>query len=141
MREILFRAKNYRTKQWVYGIPFKNPLRGSEDAYYPQIIPEVNGVHSTINSCSIIEETIGQFTGLTDMNGVKIFEGDVIQDGNVEYNKYVVEYSTERGGFLPFAHGDGCGCCETATLYDSTCHTVIGNIYDNPELIGGEADE
>lgn len=31
--------------------------------------------------------------------------------------------------------GDGFGCCETATLYDSTCHTVIGNIYDNPELL------
>lgn len=141
MREILFRAKHYRTKQWVYGMPFKNPLRGSEDAYYPQIIPEVSGVHSTINSCSIIEETIGQYTGLIDSNGRKIFEGDVIQDGNLEYNKYVVEYSTERGGFMPFAHGDGCGCCETATLYDSTCHTVIGNIYDNPELIGGSEND
>lgn len=120
MREILFRAKHYRTKQWVYGIPFKNPLRGSEDAYYPQIIPEIHGVHSTVNSCSIIEETIGQYTGMVDCNNTKIFEGDIIQDGNCEYNKYVVEYSTERGGFLPFAHGDGCGCCETATLYDST---------------------
>lgn len=135
MREILFRAKHYRTKQWVYGIPFKNPLRGSEYAYYPQIIPEIHGVHSTVNSCSIIEETIGQYTGMVDRNGTKIFEGDIIQDGNCEYNKYVVEYSPERGGYLPFAHGDGCGCCETATLHDSTCHTVIGNIYDNPELL------
>lgn len=135
MREILFRVKHYRTKQWVYGIPFKNPLRGSEDAYYPQIIPEIHGVHSTVNSCSIIEETIGQYTGMVDRNGTKIFEGDIIQDGNCEYNKYVVEYSPERGGYLPFAHGDGCGCCETATLHDSTCHTVIGNIYDNPELL------
>lgn len=135
MREILFRAKHYRTKQWVYGIPFKNPLRGSEDAYYPQIIPEIHGVHSTVNSCSIIEETIGQYTGMMDYNDTKIFEGDIIQDGNCEYNKYVVEYSMERGGYLPLAHGDGCGCCETKTLYDSTCHTVIGNIYDNPELL------
>lgn len=135
MREILFRAKHYRTKQWVYGIPFKNPLRGIEYAYYPQIIPEIHGAHSTVNSCSIIEETIGQYIGMMDCNGTKIFEGDIIQDGNCEYNKYVVEYSPERGGYLPFAHGDGCGCCETATLYDSTCHTVIGNIYDNPELM------
>ncbi|MBO5384522.1 MAG: hypothetical protein J6A30_09505 [Ruminococcus sp.] len=85
----------------------------------------------------VIPETVGQYTGLNDSNGRKIFEGDVIQDGNCDYNKYVVEYSTERGGFLPFAHGDGCGCCEINTLHDSTCHTVIGNIYDNPELIGG----
>lgn len=135
MREILFRAKNYRTKQWVYGIPFKNPLRGSEDAYYPQIIPEVNGVHSTINSCSIIEETIGQFTVLTDKNGVKIFEGDIVRYGDT-IHKVVFEQRNGTAYFglvyspietLPFGH-----------YQDLRQLEVIGNIYDNPELIGGE---
>lgn len=133
MREILFRAKREATNEWVYGY-FTNEYDDFQIYIQPQIITRSGREY-------VNENTLGQFTGLIDSNGRKIFEGDVIQDGNVEYNKYVVEYSTERGGFLPFAHGDGCGCCETATLYDSTCHTVIGNIYDNPELIGGEADE
>ena len=128
MREILFRAKNYRTKQWVYGIPFKNPLRGSKDAYYPQIIPEVHGVHSTINSCSIIEETIGQYTGLTDKNGVKIFEGDIVEyEGkrySINYLPHYARFSAVKPNtvFCVFAYQRG---------------EVIGNIYDNPELIGG----
>ena len=130
MREILFRAKREATNEWVYGY-FVNEYDDFRIYVQPQIITRSGREY-------VNENTLGQFTGLIDSEGRKIFEGDVIQDGNCDYNKYVVEYSTERGGFLPFAHGDGCGCCETATLYDSTCHTVIGNVYDNPELIGGE---
>lgn len=143
MREILFRAKainrdtdreyrtNYKNGDWVYGLITK-PY--NEEYDFPAEMRNTDGV----TGIEVDYKTIGQYTDLIDSNGRRIFEGDVIQDGNCDYNKYVVEYSTERCGFLPFAHGDGCGCCETATLYDSTCHTVIGNIYDNPELIGGE---
>ena len=127
MREILFRGKDIKGN-WYEGLLAHNIAK---DEWY---ISNKAGISTAYQ---VRPETIGQYTGLIDSNGRKIFEGDVIQDGNFEYNKYVVEYSTERGGFLPFAHGDGCGCCETVTLYDSTCHTVIGNIYDNPELIGG----
>jgi uncharacterized phage protein (TIGR01671 family) len=151
MREILFRAKNYRTKQWVYGIPFKNPLRGSEDAYYPQIIPEVNGVHSTINSCSIIEETIGQFTGLTDKNGVKIFEGDIVK-GTAYSGKFVgiIVWIDEIGGFgVRYRKRQEATAWENSSILkcaskgrtDEFTAEIIGNIYDNPELIGGEADD
>lgn len=137
MREILFRGQTRRKGEkvridgtpvesnWVYG----GVLQGTGDhSIIYQTEPD-------IDKKVVYTDTLGQYTDLTDKNGTKIFEGDIIQDGNCEYNKYVVEYSPERGGFLPFAHGDGCGCCETATLYDSTCHTVIGNIYDNPELL------
>ena len=137
MREILFRGQTRRKGEkvrmdgtpvesnWVYG----GVLQGTGDhSIIYQTEPD-------IEKKVVYTDTLGQYTGLTDKNGTKIFEGDIIQDGNCEYNKYVVEYSPERGGYLPFAHGDGCGCCETATLYDSTCHKVIGNIYDNPELM------
>lgn len=137
MREILFRGQTRRKGEkvrmdgtpvesnWVYG----GVLQGTGDhSIIYQTEPD-------IDKKVVYTDTLGQYTGMVDCNGTKIFEGDIIQDGNCEYNKYVVEYSPERGGYLPFAHGDGCGCCETATLYDSTCHTAIGNIYDNPELL------
>ena len=129
MREILFRGKSLKDREWTEGYYCRYGWTGKEKDY---IIPDYA---SALYGDEVESNTLGQFTGLIDSNGRKIFEGDVIQDGNCDYNKYVVEYSTERGGFLPFAHGDGCGCCETATLYDSTCHTVIGNIYDNPEML------
>ena len=132
MRKILFRAKHYRTKQWVYGIPFKNPLRGSESAYYPQIIPEVHGLHSTVDSCSIIEETIGQYTGMVDCNGTKIFEGDIVRYGDT-IHKVAFEQRNGTAYFglvylpietLPFGH-----------YQDLRQLEVIGNIYDNPGLM------
>lgn len=131
MREILFRGKSLKDSEWTEGYYCRYGWTGKEKDY---IIPDYA---SALWGVEVESNTIGQFTGLIDSEGRKIFEGDIIQDGNCDYNKYVVEYSTERGGFLPFAHGDGCGCCEINTLHDSTCHTVIGNIYDNPELIGG----
>lgn len=137
MREILFRGQTRRKGEkvwmdgsfvesnWVYGGVLKG--NGDHSIIY-QTEPD-------IEKKVVYTDTLGQFTGLTDTNGVKIFEGDIIQDGNCEYQKYVVKYSTTRAGYFPFAHGDGCGCCERNVLYDSTCHMIIGNIYDNPELV------
>lgn len=129
MREILFRGKSLKDNEWTEGYYCRYGWTGKEKDY---IIPDYA---SALYGVEVDSNTIGQFTGLIDSNGRKIFEGDVIQDGNCDYNKYVVEYSTTRAGYFPFAHGDGCGCCERNVLYDSTCHTIIGNIYDNPELV------
>ena len=133
MREILFRAKHYKTKQWVYGIPFRNPVNGLDnDAYYPQIIPEINKMHSTIDRCSVIEETISQYTGLTDKKGTKIFEGDIVEYQGKRYSiNYLLHYARfsavkPNTVFCVFAYQHG---------------EVIGNIYDNPELLkDGESE-
>ena len=135
MREIIFRAKDYRTGQWVYGIYFKNPVsRFNEGAYYPQIIPEIHGVHDTIERCSIVEDTLGQFTGLTDKNGVKIFEGDIVT--------YPVGIREFKGKVIFWC---ATFCVEhfypkkmITTLDDCAADCdIIGNIFDNPELLGG----
>lgn len=133
MREILFRAKHYRTKQWVYGIPFRNPVNGLDnDAYYPQIIPEINKMHSTIDRCSVIEETISQYTGLTDKKGTKIFEGDIIE---YEGNKYSINY------LLHYARFSAVKPNNVFCVFAYQCGEVIGNIYDNPELLkDGESE-
>lgn len=139
MREILFRGQLRRKGEKVNmaGEPLPSIWKYGGCAQYGggaviyQAEPE-------IHKFPVYGDTVGQYIGMEDRNGVKIFEGDIIKDGNCEYNKYVVKYDVDRGGYVPFAHGDGCGCCETHTLYDSTCHEVIGNIYDNPELLEEE---
>lgn len=133
MREILFRGKTKR-KEWIYGDLITHGI-DFDDAIKQ---------HHTREVWDIIPETVGQFTGLTDKNGNKIFEGDVVKVQFWEEengNEYIVKFVEDRGGWFPFASGDGCGCCEEATITPNdkgiVSVKVIGNIHDNPELLGG----
>ena len=133
MREILFRGKHYKTGKWCYGIPFKDPVSGCEGAYYPQIIPEEHGAHRYIYREFVIDETIGQYTGLTDNNGVKIFEGDIVR---VNQSNYTVIFNT-LGGCAEFALKESADVDVPFSFgfdYVNVPMEVIGNIYDNPEL-------
>ena len=118
MREILFRGKRKDNGKWVYGM-----YTGAENDC---VIPY-----------EVDPETVGQSTGLTDKNGKKIFGGDIVKScfrGETDKEPMTVEFRTERGGWFPFACGDGCGCCEVDT-YPPGCTEVIGNIYDSPKFL------
>jgi len=134
MREILFRGQIRRNGEKVNmaGEPLPSIWKYGSVSPYGGVIYQAE---PEFKKFPVYYDTVGQYTGMMDKNGVKIFDGDIIQDVYCESIKYVVEYSSERCGFIPFAHGDGCGCCEVATIHDSTCCEVIGNIYDNPELL------
>lgn len=116
MREILFRAKDLRDK-WIYGY-----YDGSDTR--PALIEEKDN----IGAFWIKGETLGQFIGLTDSNGVKIFEGDIIKTaiGNV-----IVIF--KACGFM----GEVIGKQFYYDLYDDNLEfvEVIGNIYDNTKLL------
>lgn len=133
-REIWFRGKRMDNGEWVYGIPAT--FINVSGAPYTAIIP----IYSFANDLAGLKEvdpaTVGQYTGLTDKNGVKVFRGDIVRtvyDG-VE-NVFVVVWDNDE---LDFKATNGRGnygsggfqylpCCEEVE--------VIGNIHDNPELL------
>ncbi|HHV63837.1 MAG TPA: hypothetical protein GXX46_01985 [Peptococcaceae bacterium] len=75
---------------------------------------------------------IMQYTCLKDKNSKEIYEGDIVRTSDDRV--LAVEWCNERGGWFPFASGDGCGCCEYDTYSPYNCE-VIGNIHENPELL------
>lgn len=75
-----------------------------------------------------------QYTGLIDMNGTEIYEGDIFEG----HKKFVVEYDEYYGGFLPFTDDGGCGCCSDGSAGQTGyAGEVIGNVHENPELLEG----
>jgi uncharacterized phage protein (TIGR01671 family) len=132
MREILFRGKRKDfDNEWLYGFyTLYNNNRGMK----PTII---TGTEE--NCCILLEvipETIGQYTGLTDKNGKKIFEGDIVLYG---FTPCVVKFDTDNARFMLYENGkylkNGFNV-DTMKLKE-----VIGNIHDNPELLKGGAEQ
>lgn len=159
MREILFRGKainrdggshrtNYKNGDWVYGL-----VTNYYDDRFPNVPLEMTN-ESRVSGIDVDHETVGQWTGLVDKNGTKIFEGDILQgdlypywsDGDYNYYAEVVWFDNGCCGFGLCTHknpksavrGISDGNCEWFEDFDSDNWSVIGNIYDNPELLGGD---
>lgn len=138
MRKILFRAKainrdpyyyNYRTSyqndDWVYGLVSKVWSKYDEAE-----MTNENGVSGIEVNC----KTLGQYTGLDDKNGVPIFEGDIVwfDGGWEEYGGNTFEVVFTNGCFYLGRNPDTV--CFLLKAYIEWAE-VIGNIYDNPELL------
>lgn len=123
MREILFRGKRVDNGEWVKG----------------DLIHLPNGTAILANGYAYVNpSTIGQFTGLTDKNGNKIFEGDIVSVF-VKNRTYII-FNNLKG---EVCFKDGVifikGISEHLSLYAfSNYCEVIGNIHDNPEQLKGE---
>lgn len=131
MHDIEFRGKRTDNGEWVYGYVCRYGWTGKENTY---ILPNYA---SALYSIEVNPETVGQYTGLKDKNGTKIFEGDIV---DVLYDVNYIGVATERIGVFEVVH-NGCfmgqkGGVRYHFIPSDEC-TVIGNIYDNPELLGG----
>ena len=130
MREILFRGKTKHGGEWVYGGVCCSAGNTIIVSFSERIL-------TTIEGKRVLPETVGQYTGLTDKNGKKIFEGDIVKTDkfNTPSKHYVIKYDLLLGAFI----GEDDGTMYFTTFDgDSDQFEVIGNIHDNPELLKGE---
>lgn len=130
MREILFRGKRVDNGEWVE--VFFCGQNSSSMFSCPH--EEANIIEKDAGWWHLVDlETVGQYTGLKDKNGKRIFEGDILEyvdnDGMVQYISVVFE----ECAFLIEDHG----VTDTDLLTSYVCLDlkVIGNIHDNPELL------
>lgn len=130
MREILFRGKRKDNGEWCEGYLSKSR---DENKHLKLCIDyEEKGV---MCSSIVIPETIGQYTGLTDKNGKKIFEGDIICVDDTE--NAAVEYDETSAFYMAVFDRAESDFGSLIGQYPNV--EIIGNIHDNPELLkGGE---
>lgn len=128
MREILFRGRRVDNGTWVYGTLFD-----ISDAHNPFIM--FTNQHGF--SEQVLRETVGQYTGLKDCEGVQIFEGDIVSCADMNDNDYIGKVVFDCEAWL-VAGGNYCDSLYMANCKHRLC--VISDIYDEPELIGGVKD-
>lgn len=154
MRELLFRGKainrdkgyhrtEYKNGDWVYGL-----LTRPYNERFENLPAEMTNTLG-ISGIEVDYESIGQFTGLTDKNGVKIFEGDIVKGvaysvvkiGVIVWIDEISSFGVRYAQNLTAWENSSILRCVSIGKTDEFTAEVIGNIYDNPELIGGRTNE
>ena len=146
MREILFRGKRMDNGEWVEAASILRTVDGAVRELYiaakagmDMALDADGNIHTMTAGPHVLyyrvdPDTLGQFTGLTDKNGKKVFEGDVCRFyGDEGYADYAIFWDGSDSGWSVRQNDS-----ETLDVLDSYfaehC-TVIGNIHDNPELL------
>ena len=147
MRVILFRGKRFSDGEWVVGRLFIDEEKDKHEILAGYVNYRIGW--------EVAPETVGQFTGLTDKNGKRIFEGDILEfedcgETGYEYkegfyftNRAVVAWRHSAWEFGKFMYHDSCVLEEMYSSREDFIEIfnhseIIGNIHDNPELLKGE---
>lgn len=143
IREVIFRGKRTDNGEWI--TDSETYIRDGDGIWLSD---------ENLNVVTVIPETVGQYTGLTDKNGVRIFEGDILDvSSDVAYGGVAVH---RLGYFVVEFHN---GCFMKSALDDpqlsffdnakrkglyhfisTDIHKIVGNIHDNPEILKGGGD-
>ena len=122
---IKFRGKSKKTVEWLYG----DLIRNVEGAF--AIVPPYEiSMNNYYRNYVVDKETIGQYTGLKDKYGREIYEGDILYYRDAKIKSPV----TYRNGGFYFSHYGGTTFSAIAD-HEINKYTVVGNIYDNKELL------
>lgn len=134
IREVIFRGKRADNGEWIEGDLLQAKYHSGHIEY--QIMPQT----PVSSAYPVLPETVGQYTGLTDKNGRKIFEGDIcrfMRFNDAHVGKIV--FNVKTASFVMWYQSIVGAYGEKAThkMHLSVCDDieVIGNIHDNPELL------
>ena len=156
IREILFKAKRVDNGEWVEGAYYKQDYFYGDEVEKHIIITSSDALTNDfdLDFYKVIPETLGQFTGLTDKNGKRIFEGDIVRVKGVKGDENWKDY--DEIGKAVFV--DGAFLIEVPKEYNGIKHyskihsyymttadwvtrEVVGNRFDNPELLTAERSD
>lgn len=129
-REILFRAKRKSDGEWIFG----NLLQTNNDGI---CIIQNHVPHHLLKNYEVDTETVCQYIGLTDKNGSKIFEGDIVKISDDEDEIYTIEWDNDTARFVILQRGSVM--CDFDNYWGYEIE-VISNIFDNPELLDGSTE-
>ena len=151
MREILFRGKRIDNGAWVEGslivttaVKEKTYIVDSCWCEHGKVNEGGFADFNWLNAFEVIPHTVGQFTGLTDKNGKKIFEGDVVKKSWTYYvihqrrsqiDAFIGQIVFDSGSYIMKEQGEFIGSSHNGERLE-----IIGNIHDNPELLKGEEE-
>ena len=125
MRDILFRGKRIDNGEWVYGYLVREDFYTGEN-------PDKFIIMCRDVDYGVIPETVGQYTGLKDKEGNKIFEGDILlENGDAIVIKYGMPYEEYKTYMIYGEMDDG----SVWIFEDDEDWKIIGNETDNPELL------
>lgn len=140
MKQILFRGKRIDNNEWIYGFYFESVADGMKHCYIKYETWDEGFV-----TYEVIPETVNQFTSLCDKNDNRIFEGDVLETegpGGADYRDVVHfgrfndddNHGNEYIGFYVKSGNYTTSLLEMPLGKHNYCY-ILGNIYDNPELL------
>lgn len=128
MREIKFRGKDTETGEWFYGDLLQDGKHGRTYIYD----------NITDNFVNVAPNTVGLSTGLRDKNNKEIYKSDIVKHddyiGIIKFGKYCIYINWVNDKYNILKK-------DIATWITKRLITVVGNIYDNPELIRSEKND